>query len=71
MNEYPIKFVHKKCTGVAFFGKKRMERGETLKAEDFIFPEGTHPEPHTPIVCASCGERITPDELSGVGFDQF
>ena len=60
MNQYPFAYVHKKCGGVAFYSKFRVDlaKGCPLSSFDVVMENGEHPRPFTDIKCGRCGERL-------------
>lgn len=59
MNQYPFAYVHKKCNGIAFYSRFRVDLNKKRMCSfDVIFENGEHPQPFAEIACGHCGERM-------------
>lgn len=64
--EYPWKFVHAACKGVAFYCNEKIEPYSDITSEGKIYPNG-EPIPYMgEIICGSCGEKIEFKHLRSV-----
>lgn len=57
-DEYYVPIRHKRCGRTAFYYEGGPVTGERIKAERARLLDGERPEPHTFMVCGSCGETI-------------
>lgn len=53
-----IEVIHTTCGGVAFHYDGRILSGGILEASHAYLWDGTHPQPHSPLLCSECGENI-------------
>ena len=55
-----IRVVHKECGKVAFYFRRKLNRGDAIEAANVINIDGTTPSSGTAIICGSCHKQFRP-----------
>ena len=65
LKDFPVPVTHLSCGRLAFWGKRMLEIGEEIRAEDFSGFDGRVMAEGTEVICGSCGRRIelSPDDM--------